>query len=875
MSEFVDEYINKYKPSLLKAEKYIKDNDWTLLGEIKIEKGKAVNPKKEEYLVQDQSILNLVDRLKYFAKKADGYHKLPQFKKYIKHVMKVVNIHINRVDNYINGVSLEDIKTTDLKKEEMEFHNLLQKKFNAVDDAIASLNLKFSDDKNTNSIEFLNDQKAPLSMHWILASLYPEIEEEVKKLGIDFESDPTNTMLINDPNPPQWNTDLHYWQQKKETLQYYVDEYKKLNNGIIIDDIYFSGWAYYHINVFKTPIPKKIWNDKQKAYQSKDIIMNPPLRDSDWMIFENRALQEKNKILFTFLAATRRAAKTTSEASMLGHAATIGKKELLCAGASAKDLGQVSKNFKTDILHKNPAFAVYNVSNEWDKKVELGIKTKQNKTIPLSTLHIINTDSGNNKEVFAGYTCDIAVIDEAMKSNFLEALEGLIPAMRGEDGEVRAFGILSGTGGSDALSADGLKSLNDPETYDILPMQWNILERGISDSDITWQEDKNRPFGTFIPGQCRVDMPKIDSTLADYLEKPNSVELKKINIKITDWARANILIQERREKVSKDKLKLNKEIVYCPIKPSEIFMSGKQNPFPVNEAKAHKQYLIESGKWDRRRELYRDSSGKICTKISTKPLAEYPHKGGIVNAPALIFEDFPLEKPKFGTYTAGFDATKQDDSATNSVLTFYVMKNRILGDAFSEKIVASISFRPEKKEMAYEQWLMLMEAYGLDGTCFGENEDYTIKDYLDKFKLADKYLAQSLDFSQTFNIPNNLKRKTGWNPSTTKKTLHGLFVDYTNETMEVEQENGTIIILKGVQKIDDIGLLDEIIGWTEHANTDRLVAAYGAYGFMHYLNSSYIWKVESAKKEQEQQKEHKPHQKRLLGGSSRRVHTRL
>jgi len=857
MSEFVDEYIKKYKPSLLKAEKYINDNDWTLLGDIRFEKGKMVNPKKEEYLVQDQSILNLVDRLKYFAKKAEGYHKLPQFKKYIKHVMKVVNIHINRVDSYINGVSLEDIKTTDLKKEEMDFHNLLQKRFNAVDDVIASLNIKFSEDKNTNSIEFLNDQKAPLSMHWVLSSLYPEIEEEVKRLGIDFESDPPNTMLINDPNPPKWNTDLHYFQQPRHVLQYYVDEFKKLRDGIVIDGVYISGWAYYHINVFKTPIPKKIWNKKQNDFQSMDVIMNPPLRDSDWMLFENRALQEKEKILFMFVAATRRAAKTTAEASMLGHAATIGKKELLCAGASAKDLGQVAKNFKTDILNKNPAFAVYNVSNEWDKKVELGIKTKQNKTIPLSTLHIINTDSGNNKEIFAGYTCDIAVIDEAMKSIFLEALEGLLPAMRGEDGAIRAFGILSGTGGSDALSADGLKALNDPDTYDILPMQWDILERGIPEECITWTEDKQKPFGTFIPGQCRVDMPKIESTLADYL-KIESEELKKINIKITDWQKANEIIEQRREKVSKDKLKLNKEIVYCPIKPSEIFMSGKENPFPVAEAKLHKQYLLETGKWDRRRELTEDINGRIHIDISNKELAPYPHKGGNIEAPYLIFEDPPEIKPKWGTYVFGFDDYKHDDSASDSVATGYVWKNTVLGDPFSNKLVASISFRPSKHSKVHEKWLLLMKAYSTEGTAFGENEDYTIKDFLDRRHLADKYLAQSLDFTQTFNLPNNLKRKTGWSPQTSKKTLFNLFVDYCNETFEVEQEDGTKVFIKGVQRIDDIVLLDEIISWSDNANVDRITAAMSCTGFIHYLNSSYKWKPYTFKREKNENLSEEP-----------------
>ena len=30
MSQFVDDYIKKYSPALLKAEKYLKDTNWTL-----------------------------------------------------------------------------------------------------------------------------------------------------------------------------------------------------------------------------------------------------------------------------------------------------------------------------------------------------------------------------------------------------------------------------------------------------------------------------------------------------------------------------------------------------------------------------------------------------------------------------------------------------------------------------------------------------------------------------------------------------------------------------------------------------------------------------------------------------------------------------
>lgn len=868
MSEYVDEYIKKYKPALLKTEKYIKDNDWTLLGGIIIpEKGKAYNPKQDEFLVQDQSILILIDRLKFFAKKASAQHRLPQFKKYVKHVMKVVNIHMNRIDNYINGFSLEEIATNDLKLEEMDFHNTLQKKYNTIDDAVESLDIKFGDE-GVNVIEFFSDVKAPLSMHKVLISI-PEyadiIQKELDYRKIDFDTPPKNEMLIYMDNVPKWDTNLHYWQQEASVLQFYVDEFKKIKSGINIDGIYISGWAYYHINIYIAPIPVNTWNETKQKFFSQDVKMNPPLRDSDYMIFENRDRLEDSEYKLLFLACSRRVAKTTTEASMLSHAATLGEETLLCAGASTKDLEQLAKNFKIDNLNKNSAFRVFNVTNDWSKKVELGIKTKGNKTILLSTLHIINTDSGNNKEIFAGFSpTNIVVIDEAMKSDFLEALEGLMPALVGSNGGIRARVILSGTAGTEALSADGVKALNDPETYSIMPMQWDILERGVDPEYMTWEEDKLRPFGAFIPGQCRVDMPKIESNLADYLGKSESEELRKIKIKITDWKAAKEKIEIERESVTRDKVKLHKTIIYAPTKPSEITMSGKMNRLPVAEAKAHKQYLLETGLWDRRFELIRDTEGNIKQVPSKKPLADFPHKGGIVDAPFLIFEDIPKEKPKFGMYSGGFDDYASEDSDTSSLASFYVKKNTVIGDPFSNKIVASITFRPEKHSEVWEKWLLLMEAYNLNQTAFGENFNYGIKDFLDKRQLSEKYLAPSLDFTASFNIPNNGKRKTGWNPSTAKKFVFDLFVDECNETFEIEQEDGSIRYLKGVQLIDDLGLLEEIIMFSDNLNVDRITSACGAFSYAHYLRSSNMWKTTMYKKESIRDEEPQPKAPRKL-----------
>lgn len=903
MSEtFISQFTKRNRQAFLKYRKYVENNPWhdtsiesslkdeffneyysddptqvrkaeisKMMKELLSRQKNAVTEKTNEFNLQSNMMYDILDRLKYFVKRTQGDHHRKDFKKFVKECFSIIEIHTNRTDEYVNSFDIEKIENQEVRTEEMSFIRLCFSGLTKIQDKITELNIK-DDDTQTVGIEFLNGMKAPLSMHHILKDMYPEINRKLAAMKIDFESEPEQTLHILNPNPPIWDVTKHYFDQNPKTLQYYVDQFKILRDGCVIDGYYISGWMYYHMNVFVTPIPHKVLNKRSGKYENKDIIINPPLRDSDVIIFENHEKQKEEKYLFMFIAATRRAAKTTLESSKLGHAMTIGKKELLCAGGSAKDLNQIAKNVKTDIQYKNAAFAVYNVSNDFKDKIELGLKTKSNKTILLSTLHIVNTDSGKNVEVLAGYTPDEFLYDEAMKGEFIEALQGLKPAMKGTEGMIRCFGILSATGGDEDLSADGISVLNNPEGFQVLPMDWDKLERGVPEEYKTWQEDRSRSFSTFIPGQCCVDMPKIDSTLADYIGKPECEGLRKIKLKVTDWENATKTIQETREKLLGNELAYNKEVVYIPLTPSDIMRSGTRSPWPLAEAKAHKEYLLRTGLWDRRRDLYRDSSGKICCEPSNKPLAPYPHKGGTIDAPALIFEDFPIEKPKFGTYTAGFDDIKQISASSSSITTFYVMKNKILGDPFSEKIVASISFRPDRKDKIYEQWLMLMEAYNLEGTCFGENEDFTIKDYLDKLHLSDKYLADSLDFSKTFNIPNNLRRTKGWNPSTTKKHVHELFVDYCNQQFQVEDEDGKIITLKGVQRIDDIGLLEEIIHWSPNANCDRLVAVYGSYAYLHYMNSSMRWKVKNYENPENrvQNKEEKPREKQFYSGNGQR-----
>lgn len=864
MDEKIQALIESKNKLFIKNKKYILENDWSEVLRAEKSRGKtkddyreyknSIDYKQKEFKIQNDIVIGMIQHLNRFMKRIKGTDICDEIQKFFSDGVEVIELHVNRVDSYIDNIDISEIDNMDIRSEELKFHNDISKEVELIQDKVSDLNVSSSKMMNASNIEFYDNAKAPLSMHWVLSEIYPEINEKLKERNIDLDAPPLdNEMLIGMENVPVWDTNLHYWEQKKETLVFYASEFQKLRNGINIDGVYISGWAYYHINVFVTPIPHKIWNPLKNDYDSVDKIIRPPLRDSDWMLFENRALQERTKTLFMFVAATRRAAKTTAEASMLGHAATIGKKELLCAGSNAKDLGQLAKNFKTDALYKNPAFAVYNVANDWTKKVEIGIKNKTQKTIPLSTLNIINTDDGNNKEIFAGYTPDIVVVDECMKSKFIEAIEGLIPAMQGTDGMIRAFGMLSGTGGSEKLSEDGYKSLSDPVTYEILPMQWDILERGVNPEHITWTEDKRRPFGTFIPGQCRVDMPKIQGNLADYLGV-KSKALQKVSINLTDWGKSAEIIKEKRKKVEKDRLKHQKEVVYCPITPSEIFMSGVLNPFPVDELKKRKAELLETGDFGKRVTLIQDSSGKITYELTNKPLAEYPHGGGFIDAPVVLYEDLPEVKPQPYLYIGGFDDYKQEESDTDSVGSFHIYKVNIGMDKWCGRIVASLATRPDPHTKLHRQIFLLMQAF--NAKVFMENADDGFKQYLDRKRVASDWLQESLDFKADLATQGASRRKFGWTPTPANiKFLKNLVINYTKEEFTIEDENGKEITVLGAQRINDLGLIQEMIDYREGNNVDRITSFMSCLGFEYYLHTNWMLpKMDRRNKEQEEKK---------------------
>lgn len=841
MSDFLDLYIKKNKPFFKKQFKYLKDNDWTNKNNFikKIKDDEDIIDYKgltEEFSLQSKLIDGVLDRMKYAVSKAKSEHKNPKFKSFYKFCMEIVDFHSNRIDDYTINSDLESIDVK-FRGDEMEFQSQCFKHFTKITDLINSFEI-VDEEKATGLIEFYNNKKAPLTMHLELSKLYPSIQKELDRKGIDFNSKPKNEFLVNIENPPVWDMDKHYWEQDSETLQFYVDEFKKMKYGIVVDGVKILPELYFHVNVFKAPIPTLLRNPITGEDYSEDIIQTPPLRDNEWFMIQDsyKEAEESKKMLF--IAATRRAAKTTFNASHLAHGITIGKNKLVCAGGSATDLGHVRDALITHFQNVNPAFRIDRLGTDWEKGVVFGIKNKENKDITNSILKIANLDAGGKKksEILAGFTPDAFILDEVMKIPFKSQLEGFKPALDSPYGK-RCVAILTGTAGNEDLSKDGFSVLTNPEANGILIMNWDALERNIPSEVITW---KRKKFGTFIPGQmsAKDGLIKIQTTLDKYLGKNNCPNLSKIKINVTDWEKAKSIMETDRKDKERDREAFIKEKLYFPFNTDEMLMSTKVNPFPEDEARAHLLELRESGKLGRKVDIFKDSSGQIQVKNSEKGLPQFPHQGGFHDAPVILFEEIPKERPPRGLYVSSLDDYKQEVSNSDSLGCFIIYKRQSGNDPRGGRIAAIYTSRPNPHSKFHRIGHMLLEAFNAE--CLMENEDMEFKIFLDGIHQTEQWLVPTFNIAGDITLKSNQNRMFGISPNGNKSTIINKVVNYCIEPVEIVDEDGNYKQTIGVYLIEDEMLLEEIINYKEGENHDRITTFGIGLIQAHYLDSNYI-----------------------------------
>lgn len=528
-------------------------------------------------------------------------------------------------------------------------------------------------------------------------------------------------------------------------------------------------------------------------------------------------------------------------------------------GFSDSDLSNIGEYCEYGLDHVHPFFRINRTKTDWSSGVTLGKRMSNGVRDIHAIISIANINMGRktSTQKTAGLTPATAIFDEVGKGPIKKPYTAAMPSYDTPYGW-RLSPILAGTGGEVELSKDAQEMFSDPETYNLLVMDWDILNRRAMKGK-TWKE---RKWAMFVPGQMANSGVKRTIGLGDYLGKPDDKKLNKIKIDATDFdASTNKLNEERKKLSTKDRVAYTSHTMFYPFTIDDCFLSSSQNLFPVEYAIKHKNDLLESGQYSGMLcDVFLESGNKLGTTKSNKQLAGFPFSGGVIDAPAQIFEMPQSNRFDDFIYVSGSDPYKQAKSDTPSLGAFYVFKRRVgIRDPYAYRIVASYVSRPSSIDQFCRTCEVLQKGYG--AICLMENADQMYEQYLNRksgmpasfFLFAGEAIA-----NKYVKAGSRQNSKLGLYPTPgNQNLLFSCVVDYCWQDFVIgyDDSTGLDITVKGIELIDDIALLDEIIQYKPGLNVDRIIAFGHAlvlaryFDDNNYMPKSKIDEMNNARKE--------------------------
>nr|DAO46697.1 MAG TPA: Terminase large subunit [Caudoviricetes sp.] len=528
-------------------------------------------------------------------------------------------------------------------------------------------------------------------------------------------------------------------------------------------------------------------------------------------------------------------------------------------GFSDSDLSNIGEYCEYGLDHVHTFFRINRTKTDWSSGVTLGKRMSNGVRDIHAIISIANINMGRktSTQKTAGLTPATAIFDEVGKGPIKKPYTAAMPSYDTPYGW-RLSPILAGTGGEVELSKDAQEMFSDPDTYNLLVMDWDILNRRAMKGK-TWKE---RKWAMFVPGQMANSGVKRTIGLGDYLGKPDDKKLNKIKIDATDFeASTNKLNEERKKLSTKDRVAYTSHTMFYPFTIDDCFLSSSQNLFPVEYAIKHKNDLLESGQYSGMLcDVFLESGNKLGTTKSNKQLAGFPFSGGVIDTPVQIFEMPQSNRFDDFIYVAGQDPYKQAKSDTPSLGSFYIFKRRVgIRDPYAYRIVASYVSRPSSIDQFCRTCEVLQKGYG--AICLMENADQMYEQYLNRksgmpasfFLFAGEAIA-----NKYVKAGSRQNSKLGLYPTPgNQNLLFSCVVDYCWQDFVVgyDDQTGLDITVKGIELIDDIALLDEIIQYKPGLNVDRIIAFGHAlvlaryFDDNNYMPKSKIEEMNNARKE--------------------------
>ena len=581
-------------------------------------------------------------------------------------------------------------------------------------------------------------------------------------------------------------------------------------NGCTMNGVYINPFLYWHLNIWHTEVD--VIDERGRIYQK---YANPLLRDNEWVVTNeiDRAQQEKRGLV---ILGIRRFAKSVIEASYIGWGATFDENsQNVIAGLNAPDIKLITDKLDKGLNFLPEAWRWQRVEDNWKNQVTLGIKTKGGERIPFSQILIRNLDEGNNEEAIAGTKPRKLIIDEIGKGNFLRGFQAAVP------GFTTPYGwgcspILTGTGGDMKRFMDAKTLMFDVDNFNFLT--YNN------------EKDEKRVHGLFISYKYRMEA-KEPSTLGAYLNQPADSDLHNVEMLVSNEQKAKETTESNLERLKKagDRVAYLKEKMYYPIEVDDIFLNEDTNIFDIEAAKRQKFRIQQQERTGTPVILFHDEDRIKHEFTDKQPITNFPLKSSdLKDAPVVIYE-FPMENPPYGLYVAGVDPYRQGQAAYSTSLgSVYIYKRMhdITSEKYQDMFVASYCARPDKKETWEEQARMLIKFYNARTLC--ENDDISFIEYM-KAKGDAHYLEKQPDWLKEIVPGTTVRREYGVHRSSDKirDYLHNCLKKYMEEVIhrETDADGNVTKEFRGVSKIFDPMLLEEIIQYNDQGNFDRIIAA--------------------------------------------------
>lgn len=588
----------------------------------------------------------------------------------------------------------------------------------------------------------------------------------------------------------------HQWKR------YWVGERDKVKNGVIIDGWYIPGFYYFYLNFMEIFI------------KERRTVMSPEVWDSDYhfMLYIARCILEGKHAVVV---------KTRQRGYSYKIIAILFWSYCWFAG-SVNTLGASDKSYVEKTWAYVEAFRNYiNTKTPWLRGpqmpkaldwTERKLDENGNYVGNNSVLRGISFNQSATKGV-GGYQSFFFYEEAGVAPTMLETVQYMLPALRAGN-EVTGTIIISGSVG-DLEDCQDLKALfRDPEKYGFLSV------------DNIWDEKPDSSTcGFFVPDSW---------SLTGFIDEEGNSLVKEAEVHI-NGQRSNI-----KGSFSPEKYQLS--VSQNPLSPEEAFAFRKSSYFPQwLVAKQQDRVTIEKP-YHKAVELFEDEGGKIKHKLATeetpKPITQFPLKEGADKRGCIVINEFPEDDPSMLTYFAGVDPIATDQTTTSeSLYSITIFKNLIetkYEDAEGNIKIKVSGFRPVAWYVGRMDDIPStnrMGEYLLRFYNARANVESNVPNFVNHMQSRGLqrhlFTKQEIGFLEDMKFNTNVHKQYGvhMTPNIKAYILQNIKDYITEEIDHIRKENGEVVrTIYGIERIVDMGLLEELKQYRDGINTDRLIS---------------------------------------------------